>query len=188
MTILKRIWRTMFSWSFRLPLEEELEKAELIVTQAWSRNADNTPGPGNEILAKVAKDYHERFGQLVFAQEEVAWCLPPHVPQTGVAGGSPDGRSGASWDTYAVAHLQAAHCHRLNIKTVIVVAHPLHMNRALWTYERLGLKALPASMPKDYAKYQGPNLVHATTRGHWLIYWLRESCLARPLFLIQGKI
>lgn len=188
MTIFKRLWRIVFSWSFKVPPKEELETADLILTQAYSRNADGSSGPGNEILASVVRDCYILFGTPVLPQEEVSWCLTESVPQVGVANGSKDGRSTIGHNTYTVAVMQAEYCRGKGVKTVIVVAHPIHMNRALWVYERLGLRALPASMPLDYGKYQGPNLMHGSARCHWFVFWLREMFVARPLFLLQGKI
>lgn len=187
MTIFKRLWRMLFKWTSKKPTDEELKKVELIVTQAYSMNSNGSPGLGNLILSATASDYCSRLGIKAFPQAEVSF-LPKDMIEGVVRSPSRSGKSDRNWNSFTVAKAQADYCRLKGIKTVLVVAHPIHMNRAVWIYERLGLRAIPAEMPRCYAKYQGPLLVHFSARHHWSWFFLRELLIARPLFFLQGKI
>ncbi len=149
--------------------EDDIRRAELIVTQAWSLRRDGAPGKGNEAIATVAKNLHEKFALPIFLQEEAALALEQRYPQVPIAGVARDpsktgGRSTLSWNTWAVANAQAEYCREHGISKVVVVAHYLHMKRALKAYKKLGLEAVAAPMPREWEAYRDPKLVHWTTR------------------------
>lgn len=188
MSIIGKLWRAVTRWRFLPPPDNAYRLCGLIVAHSWSRRKDGTPGQGNKLMARTTE--HARFatGLDVFPQEEVAQAMEHRDLIVGIAGGSKDGRSTLKWDTYAVAKIQADYCRANNIRGVIVVAHPLHMGRALWTYQKLGLYARPARMPDKLEAYQDPALVHVTHRHRWTIplFAVREL-LVRILYVIQGK-
>ena len=181
MNLRTRFYRTFFYWTAPAPTQDALQRTGLIVTMSWRKNRDGTPGPGNLILAQVATAWSLCFEHKpVFPTEEVSSSMPTEIPRAGIVSGAED--------TFDAARIQAEYCHEHEIRSVMVVAHPLHMNRVIWTFERLGIRALPALMPTDYALYQGSDLKHFTARHHWFAFWLREAFLARPVYLLQGKI
>ena len=185
MDLSKRLWRCLFIWKIPPAPGEKLATAQVIVTQACSRLKNSEPGPGNNTLAQVTRWLSEHYQLSVIPQEEVVMA-DPNLPCIEVVGGSPDGRSTPSWNTWTIAEIQAGICRREELRSVIVVADPAHMGRAVWVYEAQGLKALPAPMPRDMRRYIFRDAVHWSRRALWLIYF-REFC-ARVLFLLQGRI
>lgn len=186
MEFLKKLWHCFFVWRFAPANEAELTTADAIVTQACSRMKDGSPGPGNNILAVVTRQMYERYPVAgILPQDEIA-LADPGLPYSFVARGRPDGRSTVSWNTYEVAKMQAAECFRRGWKKVIVVAFPMHMGRALWTYEKIGLDPLPAPMPSGMKQYLHRNLVHWSHHGRLRIIIRELFC--RLLFLVWGWI
>lgn len=186
---IRSLWKAFIDWDFVPATDEQMQGAQLIVTQAWSRCKDQSPGAGNILLAKVADDLSAKTGLKVFPQEEVAGALSHKTPVAGIAGGSKDGASTLEWNTESVAKLQIEYCHEHKLTRVIVIAHPSHMNRALGVYRELGLLAIAAPVPRKWAPYQDPDLIHWWFRYRWMIpiAWAREL-LARVLFALNGKI
>ena len=184
---LKRLADCFFTWKFPEPSLLELVPVGVIVTQAWSKLRDGQPGPGNTLLADTAIDLSWKRGFKVIAQEEVAYVYPGRFAFVARAPKScTDGRSTPEWNTYMVAVKQAEICLQYGWQTVLVVAAPVHMGRALWVYERLGFRALPAPVHNARA-YNHPDTVHWSTRGSLLWTYIREL-MCRLLFLWQGKI
>ncbi|MES2216175.1 MAG: hypothetical protein V4481_02670 [Patescibacteria group bacterium] len=151
----------VFNWNFTPATPEQIGSADGILTQSWSRRADGKPGRGNVELARIAAQMWKQNHAPIIPQEEVSWVLKErNIPCAFVAGGSSDGRSTLAWDTWAVAKAHVGYCREMRIRRPILVAHPLHMNRALWSYRRLGLDVLPAPVSWELEKYQDPGLVH----------------------------
>ena len=186
-----RMWRRCLTeWKFPMATQQELFRADAIVTQAVSRMKDGSAGHGNLLLA-----LHVRRMQQVFFKQELGRELPvipqgevvlamPDLPGVvAVADGSPDGKSTLLWNTYTVAAFQAEICKQHGWRTVIVVTFDLHMGRALWTYRSLGLDPLPG--PVIGRGYTHRKLVHWGMRAKWRVF-LRELAL-RHVFLLLGK-
>lgn len=159
----------------RPAMDDELRTAELIVTQAWSRRTDGTPGKGNAVLADVAKQLHLRLGLPIFAQQEVAEAITG-VSCVGIVQIPDGGRSSRTANTWTVAAEQGAYCKLHGITRVIVIAHPYHMPRALSAYKELGLSAVPAPVPREWDRYRDPELIHWEARQKTpLPFLLREK-------------
>lgn len=182
---LAKFWNCLFKWNFSLPTESELMAADVIVTQAFSRLANGKAGPGNELLAQAARDLQKRFSLPILAQEEVSLAAPDLQCEL-VVKSSADGRSTIQVNTFTVAKAQAEFCARKGWKRVIVVVVPYGRGRALWVYERLGLKAVPA--PVAEKGYEHPNLAHWTARGGRIrsFFAIVRELLCRLLFLYKG--
>ena len=177
------LFRCFLDWRNCSGRPEDFTHAHAIVTQACSRLRNGSPGPGNLILAAVTRNLHDKYGLPILAQEEVPMAAP-ELPYAYIAGGSKDGKSTWSWNTYTIARLQARECDARGWHRVIVVTVPSHMFRALRVYEKLGLEAIPAPMPRR--GYLHPKSVHWSARAEPLLY-LREL-LCRILFLLQRRI
>lgn len=169
------------------------EHACAIVTQAWSASCTGSPGKGNWVLATVAEELVSQYYPIhLVAQAEVSdalhkahWCVDPPKGVT-------LGRSSADWNTYTVALKQAERLRGIGVEkgaTIIVVAHPVHMRRALAVYRKLGFNPVPAEMPKD--GYGDPKAKHFVARGEewWRkpIIYAREW-LATLMFWWKGYI
>lgn len=187
----------LFRSSFEQATDESIEKLKevrrvAIVSQAWSLRKDGKPGRGNEELANVFWPLYEKLPEAkTYPQIEVSLALS-HRRFTKVIGEPSDGRSSIAWNTYAVAQRQMLECRKENIMTVVVIAHPLHMVRALWTYRRLGLVACPGPVTMDWDAYVDPELVHWACRSKRLYpaLWAREMA-AKSLFFkleLRGKL
>lgn len=185
MQFLKSLWRCLFIWQIPPAEETELKTAEAIVTQAFSSLKNGKPGSGNIILAGIARNLHRKYSLPILAQEEVAQALidcslTPLTPYATITKEC----TGGGWNTLNIAKAQEEICRSRGWRKVIVVAHPVHMGRAVWTYAKLGLKPLAAAMPD--IGYIHPKLIHRSHRSKWL-FRLRELC-GRILFLLWGKI
>lgn len=177
---------TLFSWKIPPATEQELKTADAIVTQAFARLKDNTPGPGNAILAQVTRALYTKYHLPVLPQEEVAMADPFLTIHTKIIAESPDGRSTLKWNTYFVAKRQAEICQVQGWKRVIVVAVPFHMGRAVAVYHKVGLVPLPAKMPLPAAQYFHSDILDPTLRFRTRAT-VREL-LCRLLFLYKGWI
>ncbi len=189
----RKLWKIFFCWRFEVATEGRLRSASLIVTQAYSRKKDGCPGQGNEILSREASRLCRRYHLSVYPQEPVAMALNLHdnddVTIAGIVIEASLGPHLCDRNTFSVAAVQAAYCKENGIRTIIVVAHPWHMNRALWTYKKLGLDPIPAPVLQTVTAYQDPELVHwscRTPKRVWA-YLLREI-VSRLLFLKKGWI
>ena len=184
----------MFCWRLPPAAYSEIRAALntgncAVATQSWSRRGDGSAGSGNKIMAWIARRITNESlcGCPIIAQEEVAGELGRESCAF-VAGGSADGRSTVSWNTAAIAELQANYCKSHNIQTVILVAGPFHQGRSKWCYERHGLRVLVA--PRygwRLSDYQDRQLVHWVAQGpeRLPIAWAREL-LTRIWFVFKG--
>ena len=184
---LRRLFNCFFSWHILPATENELKTADCIVTQAFSRLSDGGAGPGNEILARVAETLQKRLSLPLLVQEEISIALP-ELRCDLIVKSSSDGRSSATVNTYSVAKEQTLFCRKKGWKRVIVVVYPYHMGRAVWTYQRFGLDAIPAWVPQR--GYEHPKLVHWVCQGGAIriCFMLLRELLCRILFLALGKI
>lgn len=185
---LRAFWQSIFVWHVTPASEGELRSADVIVTQACSRLGDGSPGPGDEILARVAKDLAEKYGLPILAQAEVAetdtdykWYFIVSEPE------SAHGLSTKEWNTSVVAEDQVLVCRKKGYTKCIVVAHPDHMLRACGTYKRLGLEVLAAPMPDDQELYQHPGSVQwwyrpAPILGKWRYRSREFACRIAYIF------
>lgn len=187
MPTVQKLWNCLFQWHIPPASEDELKTAHAIVTQAYSRLKDNSPGPGNRVLASVTRKLWERHRLPILPQEEIAMAdqtLPIHTR----IGASPDGLSTMQWNTYAVAKWQARVCLSNDWKRVIVVAFSWHMGRACAVYRKVGLIPLPAAMPAEAEEKQ---CFHPESRDWTLRTPLRakpRELACRLLFLYKGWI
>lgn len=184
MSFLKRLFRCLFVWRLEQATVEEISKAQAIVTQAYSRLKNGRPGSANEEHAWIARRLWEKYGLPVIPQEEIAMA-DPELPCFEIAGGSPDGRSTFSWNTWEVAKVQADVCKKNGWDTAIVVVNPVGAGRTKWVYETLGFKPLLVIVPM-YDDYYQPDLVHFSLRKKWRAYVREFFC--RLLFLFWGRI
>lgn len=183
MEFVRTALKCLFSWRFPPANDAELASADAIVTQSYNRHKDGTMGPGNAIMASVAKQLHELYGLPVIPQEELVMA-DPTLPYFDVAGGSKDGMSTKNWNTYEVAKFQANVCKTNGWRKVVVVVVPLGSGRALWCYKKLGLEPILAPMPSG--GYYHPDNQTFTLRGPIRLF-IREV-LCRILFLKWGYL
>lgn len=177
------LWYALFKWNIAPATEQELKTADAIVTQAYSRLKDNSPGPGNLVLARVTRKLWERYHLPILAQEEVAMADPTLPIHTRI-GGSPDGLSRMQWNTYVVAKLQAKICQANGWERVIVVAISWHMGRACAVYRKIGLMPLPTEKPAEEKRCFHPESMAKTLRTPLIAKTRELAC--RLLFLYKG--
>lgn len=176
------LWYALFKWEIPPATEQELKTADAIVTQAYSRLKDNSPGPGNMMLARVTRKLWERYRLPILPQEEISMADPALQIHTRI-GTSPDGLSTMQWNTYAVAKWQARICRANDWKRVIVIAVPFHMGRACAVCRKVGLLPLPAATPEDRTIFH-PESMAKTLRTPFLALPRELAC--RLLFLYKG--
>lgn len=183
MEFIRNFLNCLFVWRFKPATDAEMFSADAIVTQSYNRHKDGTMGPGNLIMASVAKKLHGQYGLPVIPQEELVMA-DPTLHYFDVAGGSKDGKSSKNWNTYEVAKFQANVCRANGWEKVIVVVAPLGAGRALWCYKKLGLEPILAPMP--HGGYYHPDNQTFTLRGPIRLF-IREF-LCRLLFLKWGYL
>lgn len=183
MEFIRNLLKCLFVWRFKYATEAELASADAIVTQSYNRHKDGTAGPGNLIMAIVAKELCLRYRLPVIPQEELVMAMPT-LPCFAVAGGSNDGKSTKNWNIYEVAKFQANVCKANGWKKVVVVVVPLGAGRALWCYKKLGLDPILAPMPTS--GYYHPDNQTFTLRGPIRLF-IREF-LCRLLFQKWGYL
>ena len=141
------------------------------------------PGPGNELIAKTAKALSQMYRLPVLTQSEIE-LADDSLLYVYIYRGQTGGHSTMACNTYTITEAQASFCKKRGWKKIIVVAFPLHMGRAIWTYQLFGLETMPANMPKT--GYAHSELIHWSHRKEWL-FFLREI-LVRVFFFLQKKI
>ncbi len=187
--LLKHGFKCLFVWNIPSANKEEFGTADAIVTMAHGRMRDGTAGPGNVILAKITREFNEKYPHLPILPQEEIPLADPDLPYYTIIGGSLDGCSTMEWNTYAIASWQAKICKENGWKRVIVIAFPLHMGRTTWVYEKLGLIPLPAKMPLGLKAYMDPNLVPSGVLGiQTPVRFAVRELLCRILFLYKGWI
>ena len=182
--MLSRLYRSMFEWRFEQPSMDELQKADAIVVQAYSRSRHGDgPGRANYILAYTAFDMWEAFKLPVLSMTEIQMTRKD-PPTKFVYKGQTGGHSTQDCNTFTIAQAHAKFCAERGYKTVIVVASEPQMGRALWCYERLGLATIP--MPVEIRQCLSSNYLHWSHRGV-MRFAVREFCV-RLMFLAKGHI
>lgn len=180
------LWYALFKWNIPPVSEKELKTAQAIVTQAHGRMRDGSGGPGNLLMAEVARTLHARLNLPILPQEDLS-IADPTLPFHTVIGGSATGKSTLQWNTFVIAARQAEICRENGWLKVIVVAFPLHMGRAVAVYRKAGLIPFAAAMPSNLKAYMHPDLVPGGLLGIQTVprYALREF-LVRLMFLKNG--
>ena len=186
MRFFKKLYRLLFVWSFPAIPEEEYREADVIATQAAGRKTNGAPAVANFILAKLARELQKKYRLPLLVQEEVKMADPELVTECVVSNANFTGLSTLSWNTFEVAKIQVEHCRRKEYKKAIIIpAVPDHMGRAMWSYQILGMAALPAKMPKDVNYFDRDNIQWFDRT--WLRFRIRET-LTRLLFWYRGWI
>ncbi|OGY64644.1 MAG: hypothetical protein A3I89_02205 [Candidatus Harrisonbacteria bacterium RIFCSPLOWO2_02_FULL_41_11] len=186
MSFFKKLCRILFVFNIPPASEEELQTADVIVTQAAGRKVDGTPTPANFVLARIAHKLQEKYRLPLLVQEEVKMADPELVTEFVAINASFIGLSTPSWNTFEVAKVQIEYCKRKGYKKGIVIpAVPDHMGRAVWSYQTLGLETLPISMPEDINYFVLENIQWFDRT--WLRFRIRET-LTRLLFWYWGYI
>lgn len=185
--LLKRGFGCLFDWNIPSASEKELETADAIVTMAHGRMRDGTAGPGNVIMAKVTRKFHEKYPHLPILPQEEIPLADPDLPYHTIIGGSLDGCSTMEWNTHAIASWQAKICKENGWKKVIAIVFPLHQGRAVAVYRKVGLVPLLAPMPPDLKAYMHPDLVPGGIVGiQTPARFATRELLCRILFLYKG--
>lgn len=184
MAFLKKLYLYLFVWDFpSVASDAEMQTAYAVVTQSHSPISLGNAGPGNKIMASVARQISTKYGLPLLIQEEMELADPSiqyvHISKDP----NRSGFSTSSWNTYEIAKLQKEFCDEKGWKRVIVVAHPDHMMRAVAVYQMLGLKAMAAPMPRRLRSYSFPGSFQFGLVG----FRIRET-LCRFLFWYWGYI
>lgn len=186
MNFFKKLYRLLFVWNIPAASDEEMRTADVIVTQAAGRRIDGTPTPANFVIAKLARELQKKYRLPLLVQEEVKMIDPGLQTECVASDANFIGLSTPSWNTFEVAKVQVEHCKLKGyMKVIVIPAVPDHMGRAIWSYQNLGLKTLPAPMPKD-ADYFEPDNIQWFDRT-WLCFRIRET-LTRLLFWYWGYV
>ncbi|GEM_PF-3324084 len=170
----------------------QIAQVDAIVTMAQGLRKDGTPSRGDRLFADVLETIHEKFPwKRIIPQEPVALATKG-IPFTAIAKppkGNALGESSRTWNTRAVARLQAGFCRRNGWKTVALIASPW-TPRAKWELERCGLNVVVVPMP-PYSRelYGDPDSIYSycrsgsiryllveRTRGnaHYMLYWAEK--------------
>lgn len=184
MRFLKKMFWCLFVWTILPASEEELAGTDAIVTQSCGRTIDGEADPGNLILAQVARGYQDKYHLPLLVQEELMMADPDLNVVSVAMDSSGDGASTLEWNTRQIAEFQVELCRKMGWQKVIVVALPDHMGRSVRVYEKLGMLALVACMPKG--RYLSQCHQQLLCRFPWL-FRLRETGV-RLLFWKLGYI
>lgn len=166
---------------------EDSATIRLVVTQAMSDLVDGRSSKTNMRLALTARVWAGTLSVRIFAQGEVGRLLEELGPLLIARTRTQDEARKDKLpylDTYDVAKLQEKFCTLHGYGTVLVVASCPHAWRAIWTYQRLGLRVyVPDGLPEvvwgeDFEQSHWQSKV----RAH--IYELA----ARLLYLYKGYI
>jgi len=157
MTFLKKLYLLLFVWDYPSAAHEvEMRTADAVVTQSHSPISFGNAGPGNKIMASVARQISTKCGLPLLIQEEMELADPTiqyvHISKDP----NRSGFSTLSWNTFEIVKLQKEFCDKKGWRRVVVVAHPDHMMRACAVYQKLGLEAMAAPMPKRLRSYSCP--------------------------------
>ena len=183
MNFLEKIAHCIFVWHIRPSTDEELKKADVIISHAASDYADGRPGKINEYLASIVLALHEKTGLPVIAQGEVALCLISKVPLYGKIPCQRELPQGDYLDSVGVAQMQKKICNENGWKHPILVTCRPHMLRALLVSEKAGMDVLIADVPKAVYDWR---VRHWWMRNWWLNNLRELPC--RIVWLLQGKI
>jgi hypothetical protein len=185
--MLRKIWQCLNCWEPPLASPDEIATAQVIVTQAVEYDRDNTPGPGNAILAEIAFRYARTCNLQVIPQKELLGAARPTMPCVAVVGNTPM-RTAAGVrpaHTATVCREQAEICRQHGWTRVLVITFPDHWWRTVMCYRKLGLVPLVPYMPSHQeARYYGPNAIRWHMRRRWTFRIYEVA--ARLYFLYKG--
>lgn len=149
MHFLRRLLQCLFAWGTPRP-RGDLQKAQAILTQAWSDCLDGSMSETHKRLTRYVVHLYQELDVPVYAQGELA----PHLAKWGIplAGATRKQDSYTVLDreyfgTYEVACDQKALCGESCLRIIVVQAVPATW-RTIWVYERLGFQVIvPSDMP-----------------------------------------
>lgn len=184
--VLHRFIQILFLWG--KPEDKGLlSSAELIVVQAMSDCIGGHSSRTNYKLAALAKWYQKRLNIPIFPQGEVGNILLKQgvvLIANSPVQSTDDMSSSLYITTESLAQLQKKLCDTYEWTTVLVIAPYPHAWRAIWTYEKLGLRVIiPENLPKmEFQKELiSPRWRHRVTAYPY-------ELLARLLYLYKGYI
>lgn len=184
--ILRRLFECVFVWGEPTP-RGNLQDAQLIVTQAMPDCAGGASSDTNVAIADLAQHLHDKLGIPIFPQAEVGKILETRgVPLVGntLFYGNVSLLADEYIGSHGIARLQKNLCDEHGWTKVLLVVPFPHAWRALWIYERLGLKVIvPPGLPK--IKFQR-NLTQRRWRRAITAY--PYELLARLISLYMGVI
>lgn len=152
MNFLRKLWQCFFCWKVKPGSQIEIRSADVLLVQSFGLRQDS-PGPSNEALAKIAENLYRPYVFPLVLQWEVADCLSG--TKAGVI--REHRRKGEYLDTYEVLCQSWIICQARGWKRAVVLAHPDHMWRVVKTAEKLGFKTVAAdvsSTPYDKESIQ----------------------------------
>ena len=193
MTNFSKVWQCLFAWNVPPASTKELASTQVVVTHAVDCEQDWSAGPGNTILADMARNMARwrsggRGDTLPIVPQHEVLAADETLPHFGIAG---LGEGGYLRDhpatTDVVCRDQAEVCYEHEWRRVLVVTFPDHMWRACATYRKLGLIPVPAPMPSHKtARYYSRNARRWYMRRRWTFRMYER--LARLYFLWKGHI
>lgn len=189
MEFLKKLWNCLFVWNLPKATCDEIETADVIVTQAISRSKDGSPGRGNELLAVRVRQLHRKYPDKPIIPQEEVWLAEKGIPYFAVAhvpDGEPWNRSTTTWNTESVARFQADICKEYGWTKAALIAVPCHQGRAAWTMEKLGFKPLVVATPGNTCSYCHKDAAYWSARSGWRVIAREVAC--RLYFLFTGRI
>ena len=184
MRFLRMLWKCFTVWEVEPATEEELRSAHVVLAFSDSKMMDGSPGPGNELIAGVARQLHVQYGLAILAQEEVVMA-DPYGSFAFIARGPQHGKSTRAWNTATITDSFASVCREKGWRRAVVVTIPDHLPRALWVAERRKFRAVAARMPRG--QYLHPGLALWSARGGKWRFRIRDL-IVRLFFLACGDI
>ena len=185
MDFLRKLFRLLFVFNIPPASEEELRTADSIIVMGLSLKQDGSAGPGNEIIAKVARELWLKYRLPIMAEWYGAQgdlSLPYAFVTDPV---STDEVSSRSYHTGLIVERLAKECKRGNLRKPIVIACPDHMGRVIWSLEKCGLEVRTVKMPES--GYYVKGLIHPWShRWRWL-FRMRER-VGRLAFWYWGYL
>jgi hypothetical protein len=182
----------LFWWHIPDATNEEMNSADVILTQSIGRNKDNQPSIGNGILALSMYELHCKFpDKPIIPQQEVALMVNGMMNYAAIAchpRNDPDHyKSSSEWNTDTVVKFQAGICRDHGWSRAIVVTTPLHRVRTAMVMQRYGLEAYFAPGFPWQHMYSDPDADTWGMRGSSWRFMISE--LGRRLyFLFTGRI
>jgi len=159
-----KLLEIFYSWRIDYNLNN-VRDIDAVVTMAFY------PKLGNPAIAKLGRVWQRAlYMKPLIVPREVAEHLTTkeNVVAVDMIG---------SGTTHSYLQLVAEYCKNHDLQTVVLIAHPDHYCRSLWTAQRLGLKVIPVEcgeVPFDDDKPR-------------VLFIIREIC-ARVVYLFSGKI
>ena len=179
-----RLKRLVFRWRFQRAKSDDIDRANVIVVQAYSRSRDGKDaGQANAMLATYARMLQEEFGYLILSMTEIE-LADPDLRVLATYRGHTGGHSTHDCNTYTIAEFHAEYCRKCDFRRVVLVASSDHIGRCKWVYERLGLEGLPFSVDIDAC--MSSDYLHWSHRTR-MRFVVREFCV-RLMFLAKGYI